>query len=156
METIDKIDSLLRHVKLVEESTELLGRRLIRSGEESLGILLIANGRIHDYSKFFGLEWDAIAAKDKEISKEILEAAIANHQRTNKHHPEYWGGIDNMPTIFIAEMVCDWKARSSEAGTDLRQWIKDIATKKYDMSTQGKKWKEIKKFVDLLLDEPLT
>ena len=55
---------------------------------------------------------------------------IRHHAETNPHHPEYWHGIENMPKVYIAEMVCDWYARSNEFGSDLREWVKDKATKK--------------------------
>jgi hypothetical protein len=57
-----------------------------------------------------------------------------------------------MPRIYIAEMVCDWKSRSSEVGNDLRQWIKDKATGKFNFAVNSRVWKEIKYFVDMVLD----
>ena len=57
-----------------------------------------------------------------------------------------------MPKVYVAEMVCDWYARSSEFGNDLRDWIKDKATKKFDMTVQSRVYKEIKDMVDILLD----
>jgi hypothetical protein len=60
-----------------------------------------------------------------------------------------------MPPDAIAEMVCDWYARSQEMGTDLRAWIKEEALKRYDIPPTGRVAKLVKKFVDLLLDPPL-
>lgn len=57
-----------------------------------------------------------------------------------------------MPSIYVAEMVCDWSARSHEQGNDLRDWIKDRGTKTFGMTVQSKIYKEIKNFVDLLLE----
>jgi hypothetical protein len=133
-----------------------LGERLIESGEIAFGLALIANGLKHDQSKLHGIEWSFLmrVEKDDAKAKDYLKIAWQQHVQTNEHHPEYWGedGMSEMPRIFIAEMVCDWYARSQEMGTDLRGWIKDDATKKYDMSLQGKSYKQVKSFVDMLLD----
>lgn len=151
------LESVLRHIKLVQAATQLLGKRLIESGETEFGRALIANGLKHDQSKFHGIEWDFLVrvSKDDDKANEYLQIAWRQHVETNEHHPEYWrgdNGISEMPRIFIAEMVCDWYARSQEMGTSLREWIKNDATKKYDMSLQGKTYKQVKFFVDMLLD----
>jgi hypothetical protein len=79
------------------------------------------------------------------------------HVQTNPHHPEYWsGGIDTMPRLYKAEMVCDWHARSSEFGTDLREWAKGKAVRKYKMNHSGRTYKEIKELLDLLLERKFT
>ena len=71
---------------------------------------------------------------------------------TNPHHPEYWGSIHDMPPVYVAEMACDWSARSHEQGNDLRGWIKVKATKTFNMTVQSKVYREIKFFVELLLE----
>jgi len=50
-------------------------------------------------------------------------------------------------------MVCDWKARSTEFGSDLRVWIKEDASNKYGFSLKSSIYKKIKKFVELLLED---
>ena len=120
------LKSLLRHVENVRQSCLLLGERIIESGDERLGINLICNGHTHDRSKFHGAEWlylrPELIDSDK---KSLFEASKKQHVMTNPHHPEYWGGIDKMPEIYLAEMSCDWYARSQEQGSDIRNWIKD-------------------------------
>lgn len=131
----------------------MLGQRLIKEGEVPFGLELIANGNIHDNSKFHGIEWLYMHDDVLKDDPTKFKMALQQHITTNKHHPECWaGGIDGMPRIYIAEMVCDWHARSSEFGTDLREWIKDKACKKFSMSCSGKIYKQIKDFLDLLLD----
>ena len=147
------LKSLLRHTDSVRQSCVILGERIIESGEERLGIDLISNGQIHDCSKFRGIEWlylraDLVSSNENEK----LERARQHHVSTNPHHPEYWGSIHSMPRVYVAEMVCDWYARSHEFGNDLRDWIKDKATKKFNMTVQSKAYKEVKDFVDILLD----
>tara|TARA_Y100000310_G_C20487100_1_gene717398 strand:+ start:361 stop:984 length:624 start_codon:yes stop_codon:yes gene_type:complete len=156
---------LLRHIKLVQGACELLGMKLIDEGENRLGRDLIAKSMLHDNSKFFGIEWEMISTpeieeEDKDKKKELEHkrlVAIVQHQSVNDHHPEFYpNGVDDMNKLATAEMVCDWYARSHEFGTSLRDWIKDKALERWKISPNGKKYKEIKYFVDLLLEKPFS
>ncbi len=153
--TEQHLDNLVRHIELVREATLLLGKRLITQGRHELGRILIAQGFIHDASKFHGIEWDYLHA-GRDVSKDALELAIKQHTRTNSHHPEYWGKISDMPESFVAEMVCDWYARAMEFGTDLRAWIKNTAISKYDIDINGLQYRWIVNFVDMLLENYFT
>lgn len=144
--------TLMRHIKNVQSECGLLGERLIEQGKHEFARRLVANSMLHDNSKFHGIEWECLSEAAREEKPEQFKAAVLQHQATNPHHPEYWGGIDNMPSVYIAEMVCDWKARSDEFGTDLRDWVKEKATKRWGFTTQGRVYKEIKEYLDLLLD----
>lgn len=64
----------------------------------------------------------------------MFQSAVNQHVNANKHHPEYWGSINVMPDIYIAEMVCDWLARSQEFGTDVKAWINNVAMYKFGIS----------------------
>lgn len=147
-----RLKSIVRHITHVQQSCTLLGERLISSGEEQIGHKLIAHGFIHDNSKFYGIEWTFLHEDVKAYAPEMFQMALTQHVTRNMHHPEYWDGIENMPRVYLAEMVCDWHARGSEFGTDLRSFIKNHATKKFDFKLQGRVYKEIKALVDLLLD----
>jgi len=59
-----------------------------------------------------------------------------------------------MPEVYIAEMVCDCAARSAEFGTDLRNWFFISATQKYNFSPEDEVGLKIKKYIDLLLQQP--
>ena len=59
-----------------------------------------------------------------------------------------------MPDVYIAEMVCDVKARSEEFGTDLRKWIDEEATKRYKFTMEDKVYKDLMRFVNLLCQTP--
>ena len=84
-----------------------------------------------------------------------FELALFQHTSTNPHHPEYWNnGVQGMHEVYVAEMVCDWHARSSEFGSDLRTWVKESASKKFEFSLTSKVYKSIKGYLDLLLDSP--
>lgn len=147
-----RLKNLMRHINHVQQSCFLLGERLALHGEEEIGHKLIANGFIHDNSKFHGIEWMYLHEDVKETDGAMFQAALLQHIKNNPHHPEYWDNISNMPRVYIAEMICDWHARSHEFGTDLRSFIKDTASKKFDFPLQGRVYKDIKYFVDILLD----
>ena len=147
--TLKKIEAILRHIKNVQDACELLGKRLIERGEIEFGVQLIINGRIHDLSKFDQFEREYLIGNEDERT---LMLAIFKHRSQNKHHAEFWGDIDSMPRIYVAEMVCDMFARSAEQGKDLRDFIKS-KVEEWKISTSGKTYKMIKEFVDLLLDD---
>jgi hypothetical protein len=154
---IDKrLSNILRHIENVRDDCILLGNRLIEEKEVEMGRMLIANGLIHDNSKLYGIEWAFLHPDMKEENPEAFKLALRQHNTTNKHHSEYWNGIDNMPPVYIAEMVVDWKVRSGEFGTDFWDWVKEEATKRYKFSCSGKVYKEIKKFAELLFEPKFT
>lgn len=147
-----RLDALVRHIENVQANCLLMGERLVEKGELDFGRRLIANGFIHDHSKFGGIEWEFLHGDIKETHPEQFELAARQHTHSNFHHPEYWISIHEMPRIFLAEMVCDWAARSQEFGNDLREWTREKASKKFDFTFQSKVYKEIKFFVEMLLD----
>ena len=136
-----KIDDIIRHIDHVKDNCLLLGERLVNLGKKDMGRLLIANGFIHDNSKFYGVEWDYL--NDQTGSEELLQIAVSQHNRTNPHHPEYWGGIEAMPSLYVAETVCDWKARANEFGTSLQDWIEDGAAKKFEYHVDSEVYRKI-------------
>jgi hypothetical protein len=156
-ETMTKIRSITRHIRNVEDNCFILGEKLIMKGEIDLGHQLIAHGFVHDSSKFSGIEFENLSCNEplkEESAKLKMKLAIHQHNTTNQHHPEFWGTIGNMPRVFLAEMVCDWKARSEEFGSSLRDWIVEKATKRWGFSEGDKVYKEIMEFVDLLCEKP--
>lgn len=150
----DHLKSVLRHIDHVRESCLILGERLIELGEGDCGLELIANGQVHDNSKLSGIEWEHLTESSREDKPELFLLALKQHWDNNAHHPEHWAGsIKDMPRVFLAEMVCDVKSRASEFGTDIRDWIKDELTKKYELSKSGREYKEIKDLLDILLEK---
>lgn len=155
--TMEKVRALTRHIRNVEDNCLILGERLIISGEIDLGHHLIANGFVHDASKFSGIEWDELVIgtpTEKEENKLKLKMAVNHHKSTNSHHPEFWGTIEKMPSVYLAECVADWKARSEEFGTSLREWVDEEATKRFKFTKDSDVYKEISKYVDLLCGVP--
>jgi hypothetical protein len=154
-DTLKKVDALYRHIEEVQRNCRLLGERLIEQGQDELGVQLIRNALVHDQSKFSGIEWDYLQIDpEKDDDKQNLALAIKHHNRTNLHHPEAWRGIKHMPDVYIAEMVCDWKARSSEFGSSLKDWIDNGAAQRFGYTKRDKVYKTIMAYTKLLLDEP--
>ena len=147
MNELEKIELVFNHIQNVQRNCYKLGIRFIKKGEIELGRNLIANGQIHDNSKFKGIEFDHLFYSDP-----LLPEVVKHHQSVNPHHPEYWGGIKEMPTVYLAEMVCDWYARSTEFGTGLREWIDNKATEKFSFTKEDDIYKEIQDILNLLLD----
>ena len=151
-EILEKLEAVIRHIENVKDNCILLGKRLIEEeGEFDLGKQLIANSYIHDNSKFYGIEWEFLGEQG---GRSKLDLAVSQHNKTNPHHPEYWGNITEMPRVFLAEMACDWKARSEEFGTSIRDWIDDGAAKRFGYKKNDRVYKEIMYFVDLLCEKP--
>lgn len=151
-EDVKHLHDVLRHIKNVRDNCDLLGERLIEKGEMKLGIRLIALGQIHDYSKIYN-ENEFKYLRDSWYGNPEFASALLSHISTNLHHPEAWNSIEEMPRVYVAEMICDWKSRSSEFGGDVVEWVKDKATKKFGFSTKGKVYKEIKELMGILLDK---
>ncbi len=151
MEAQEKIETVLNHIQNVQRNCYKLGLKLIKLGEIEMGRNLIANGQIHDNSKFKGIEFDHLFYGDP-----ILSDVIKHHSSTNPHHPECWEKIQSMPEIYLIEFVADVTARSSEFGSDIRVWIKEKATKKFNFSIDDEVGKKIIYYLDMLLDKPFN
>lgn len=71
----------------------------------------------HDESKWSEEEFEPYAQRwhgDK-IKTLEYEEAWKHHWMNNEHHPEFWLGED-MPYIYILEMICDWGSFSMKSG----------------------------------------
>ena len=60
-DVLNKINRLTRHIRNVEDNCILLGTKLIQQGNIELGHKLIANGMVHDASKFGGIEFENLS-----------------------------------------------------------------------------------------------
>jgi hypothetical protein len=86
----------------------------------------------HDESKFSEEEFESYAQRwfgNKEKTFEY-EQAWKHHWQNNEHHPEYWLGED-MPYIYILEMICDWGSFGVKKG-DYKELIDYYYTKARD------------------------
>lgn len=86
----------------------------------------------HDDSKFSEEEFEPYAQKWFNNSGKTpeYEAAWKHHWLNNEHHPEFWLGED-MPYIYILEMLCDWGSFSIKSG-DFRELSDFYYTKAKD------------------------
>lgn len=149
-----RLKVLLRHVENVRANCFKLAEALIEQDPNNMGFAktLIANGRIHDASKFNGIEWEYLHADVKEEHPELFKMAAQQHILTNMHHPEYWQGIHNMPQIYLAELAADWCSRSQEFGNDPIEWARDIGSDKYKFPVSGRIYKDILRYTKLILE----
>jgi len=141
------------HIHLVQEAA----KQLVETFPEYHALLLQVQD--HDSSKFeepemspyIELTWNK--KNDIEAGPDLqraITAATLHHIKTNSHHPEYHledktkANLDStnrdnsiemvdairMPSIDVAEMICDWQAMSKELGTNTaREWydqVKDV------------------------------
>lgn len=146
---VERLKDLISHCEHVRENCETIGIHLIERGEFELGRDLILRGRVHDASKFSGIEWDSLGSDHPEAHR----AAWLHHVNLSEHHPEHWGrgGVHVMDRLSVAEMVADWAGRSAEFGTDLRDWIRDEAMGRYGFTRDDAVFGVIQGFLDMLL-----
>lgn len=153
----ERINTIIRHIKRVEDNCNLLAKKLIDT-EFRFAVKLIQLGRIHDASKFDQFEFQWLGNFEAVKPPEFF-MALKIHHSENPHHPEHWeyhpphglSGIHKMSDVYIAEMVCDCVARGQEFGSDTRQWFKDVATAKYKFEMEDRVGLLITKYLDLLL-----
>lgn len=154
MNPLPKLEKLAKHIYHVQESATLLAEHCITQGHTDFGIALLQNAACHDNSKYSGIELRYLVLDETE-DETLLRVAIDHHNKSNLHHPEAWiGGIKEMSQLYVSEMVCDWKARSTEFGTDLRGWITDSATEKFGFKKGDRVFKDIQRYLKIILDVP--
>lgn len=154
---LSKIRSITRHIRNVEDNCLILGEKLIIQGKIDLGKQLIANGFIHDASKFTGIEFEYLSLHNptEEHNKLKMKLAIQQHNTTNLHHAESWsGGIKDMPDVYLAELVCDVKARSEEFGTSLMDYINTVGIKRWNITEDDDVYKKMLEFISFLCEKP--
>lgn len=151
------LEDLIAHVERVRANALLLAKHWIKNGRSKDARVLLAKAHVHDASKWAGIEFEMMHRGPDANGQKLLDA-IAQHQSTNDHHPEFWGGLSRMPEVCVAEMVCDWLARSQEFATDLRVYVRTQAAERYNFLYEGSKdrvrW--IWEFIDILLPEKFT
>jgi hypothetical protein len=147
---------IVRHIRNVQENCIILGEKLIDKGEFDMGRRLIENGFRHDSSKFSGIEWEYMDHYQGGKDTTKLKLAVEQHGKTNPHHPEYWSSIHAMPDLYLAELACDWKARSQEFGTSLTDWINDTALDRFKFKKDDEVYKKIMEYVEMLCEKPFV
>ena len=150
----EKLDTILRHIKRVEENCNLVAEKLIDINP-AFSMAIARRGRLHDASKLEPLEFEHLWSDDNKF-----EIALANHHAGNSHHPEhYLNGIYGMSDLDLCEMVCDCTARGQEFGTNVREWFFDVkdpdnAPTKFGYAGDEKMYAKIESYLVLILSTP--
>ncbi len=153
-----KIQQIKRHTDLVDQNCRILGYKLFELIDNETVrfdltrddvLLLFKLGKIHDADKLEPFMIDNLWPEAEKFT-----AALKRHQYQNGHHPEHWAnGINDMPTVYVAEMVCDCAARAQEFGSDVRTWFHNQAPTRYGFSFENN---EVGLKIDYFLDILLT
>ena len=111
----------------------------------------------HDESKFSEEEFEAYAQKfygKQDINGKPLEyvpgfdEAWKHHWMNNEHHPEFWLGED-MPYIYILEMLCDWGSFSIASGN-----MKELSKYYYEQAKDDEE-KNLSENTKIIIEEIL-
>lgn len=151
MTDTEKLSSLIRHIKLVEDNCNIISRKMMDINP-SFAIALSQRGRLHDISKFDPLEFDHLWHGEKNF-----DVALLHHHCHNSHHPEHFrNGIWGMGELDFVEMICDCTARAQEFGTDVRIWFFDEtkAPKKYGYIGDDEIYTKLEYYLNMLLNKP--
>lgn len=147
LSVIGRLQSLQRHIHLVQEAGVIVSLKIAHEDKE-LGIEIMRLVQIHDNSKFYPFEFNNLW----ETGPKLIDG-IRLHREGNPHHPEYHKkGVAGMSDAQIAEMVCDWYARSCEFGTSFRFFISNEAPKRWKIDKD--KMDKIHRFANILIDKP--
>lgn len=112
----------------------------------------------HDDTKWSEEEFEPYAKKfygPQDVNGKPLayvpgyDNAWLHHWMNNEHHPEFWLGED-MPYIYILEMLCDWGSFSIDKG-DLRE-----LSKYYYNNARDDKEKNLSDVTKEIIEEILT
>ena len=149
------LEKIVSHIRHVQENASKLAFALMDLDLEKwehIAIRLISNAMVHDQSKFHGIEYKYLGNFEPEKPPEF-KLAHEQHVTTNLHHPEAWNSIHNMPLVYICELVCDWKARSAELGTNIWDYVEGPAMQRFGFTKEDKVYEEIKFALDLIVEK---
>lgn len=144
------IDEHLFNVKLAFEQYKDLLCKALNVSVSSLGELI----QRHDQSKFEDIEFDAYRnwfypCDGEERDKDLFDEAWEHHYLNNPHHPQYWvreNYIEDMPPIYIAEMLIDWQAMKIKfGGNNYEYYLQERDKKPFSENT--------KKILDVVVKE---
>ncbi|SRR5258708_4269001 len=103
---------------------------------------------VHDNSKFGEEEFEPYDAAFSELQKypygseelkavyKSIKPALQHHFEANDHHVEHFeNGINDMTTIQLTEMICDWLASSERSQTSIMTGL-EINKEKYGIDDQ--------------------
>ena len=105
----------------------------------------------HDRSKFSSEEMDGYIWSTEKYrcqrvgdefecidgAQELMDTAWDNHQKVNRHHPEYHASLGDMENEDIAEMVADWVAMGKELGNTAKEWADKMVGDRWKFSPEA-------------------
>lgn len=157
---LTQLDDIMVHVGFVMKAGHKLSRKLMLSGEEDKAIGLLQRILMHDFSKslvdeFYGMakfSEDMASMKDPNV-KRVADGkmdAIKLHWSRNDHHPEFWTAVmpntltnsepieisSEMSELSIAEMCCDWYARSMQFNSNVLDFYKIMSKDRWKFTKE--------------------
>ena len=149
----------IEHIARVRKCLTLLAK-VTEYGEE-----LTERAPIHDASKFCEEEripyvWLTEFHRRRRMGEAFkypgdiadkVKRAIAHHETSNRHHPEFHKDPNDMSDVDLIEMVCDWTAMALEFGQDggsARGWADKTVGKRVAFNTEKRRF--IFEVIDLL------
>lgn len=152
-----RLNLLVRHIGHVRDNCLQLSQYFFDNDEPDLAVEIVARGLCHDQSKFAGEEWLYLHAEVKESHPHYFKSALKRHQSTNDHHPEYWPeSIKGMTRAALAEWCCDVLARAQEFGTDVWEWVLEVACPRYGITQDSPSFKQVQEFMGVLLERKFS
>lgn len=162
LDLIAKYSRLLDHIDRVCQNCRILAKRIIEEAscqeDFDLAHRLMVAAQTHDLSKFTGDEWEYLCDYDKYMDNPKKIQAIKDHVNNNFHHPEAWvykNGIHSMPDEYICELLADWYARGVEFNRPIKQFMEEVAFKKYGFDKNSAVYKKICYFYKLLTGDEI-
>lgn len=148
------LQKALNHIQHVQQNCIRLAFALMEenAANEPLALQLIQNGLKHDHSKLQGIEAKYLGNFEPEKPPEFA-LALEQHQTTNRHHPEAWPSIHDMPTVYVYEMACDLAARSAELGTCVWDYIHNQHMKRFAYTKDCAVYRRMEYALNLLLEK---
>jgi len=135
-----------KHVALVQENMKYMATVMPEQHDA-----LINAAYHHDRSKliepeftpyvwrYYRTTWRAQGEQDTQVTTfmadptldQAIRDAVVHHVTHNRHHPEWHLDPDDMTTLDIVEMCCDWYAMSQEHGTSIDAWVENVIPRRY-------------------------
>lgn len=148
-----RLNLLVRHIGHVRENCFQLSQFFLDEDEPELAVEIIRRGLCHDQSKFVGLEFQYLHTEVKDSHAALFQEALETHWSLNDHHPEHWSsGVREMPRVVLAEMVADWVARGQEFGSDVLEFVHEVACPRYGITHDSPVYEQIFEFLGVLLE----
>lgn len=147
-----RLNNLTRHLDHVRDNCNRLSAYFQEIGEPENAAEIVRRGYRHDHSKFSGVEWLWLNSEAREQNPAEFAAAVELHHQNNDHHPEYWGSIHYMPRPALAEFVCDILARSQEFGSDVWDWVLEVAMPRYGLTQDSPTYDQVVEFLNFMLE----